>query len=181
MQAQCPWRWYGLVSNFGNGHTRVSNSAGMLSVKDWSVGEPSGGQWPFSLCRGINTELTKARQGLVSKAGKQQKGSDDWTGESGSSEAPDQWKISESRNTEVQRFQGSWVYLVSDWLQGNFRNTTEGQPMRMDFQIACLGAGPNSILYASSLGGGTPESKWNKGWSNLRLPWRQDPFVCPEK
>lgn len=31
--AQCPWRWHGLVSNFGSGHTRVSKLAGRLAAK----------------------------------------------------------------------------------------------------------------------------------------------------
>lgn len=31
---QCPWRWHSLVSNFGNGHTRVSKLAGKLAAKD---------------------------------------------------------------------------------------------------------------------------------------------------
>lgn len=30
----CPWRWHSLVSNFGNGHTRVSKLAGRLAAKD---------------------------------------------------------------------------------------------------------------------------------------------------
>ena len=33
VKAQCPRTWRGLVSNFGNGHTRISNLAARLAAK----------------------------------------------------------------------------------------------------------------------------------------------------
>lgn len=76
MQRQCPGRWHCPVSNFGNGHTRVSNPAGALAAKGSDSREnhlEAGG--PSALCWGMNAELATARQtGLVSKARKYQKG-----------------------------------------------------------------------------------------------------------
>lgn len=79
VQAQCPWRWHSLVSNFGNGHTRVSKLAGRLAAKgSEQQREPSGGTWPLSVMEGYDAELATARQqGLVSTGSKRQKGSKD--------------------------------------------------------------------------------------------------------
>lgn len=123
VQVQCFWRQYSLVFNFGNGYIRVFNLVGRLVVKgSEQQRELFGGRWLFRVVQGYECRIGNSwQQGLVLKRGGSRRDGRIERENLVFRRQQSSGKL-ELRKIEVQSFLGFGVYLVFDWLSGNFGN-----------------------------------------------------------